>query len=123
MKTTPLFPFAVMAALASMTLSGVAADPIEHAMKLAHKAPKGEKKLGEKIVEGTATEEEVKKVLEAYLAVGDAKPPKGDHEAFKQKWAKLVSATQDVAAKKPGAAEAYKEAVACKACHSEHKGK
>jgi hypothetical protein len=94
---------------------------IQRAMKLAHKAPKGIAKLGEKIVDGTASDDEVKKVLEAYLAAADSKPPKGDAAEFKKRWSTLVAATQDVAAKKEGAAAAYKEAVACKACHNEHK--
>ena len=33
----------------------------------------------------------------------------------------MISATEDVMAKKDGAPAAYKEAVNCKACHSEHK--
>jgi len=96
-------------------------DPIELAMKYAHKAPKGEKKIGEKIIEGTATDDEVKKTLELYKAAAVAKPPKGDEAAYKEKFAKLVVATEDVVAKKPGAAAEYKAAVNCKACHSEHK--
>ena len=96
-------------------------DPIELAMKYAHKAPKGEKKICEKIVEGTATDDEVKKTVELYKAAAVAKPPKGDEAAYKEKFAKLLTATEEVAAKKPGANAAYKAAVNCKACHSEHK--
>jgi len=96
-------------------------DPIEAAMKYAHKAPKGEKKICEKIVEGTATTEELTKTLELYKAACAAKPPKGDDAAYKEKFTKLVVATQDVIAKKDGATAAYKSAVNCKACHSEHK--
>ena len=97
-------------------------NPIKEAMKYAHKAPKGEKKINEKIAEGTATDDEVKKTLELYKAVGDAKPPKGDAAAFKEKWARLLTATEEVAAKKPEGVAHYKEAVNCKACHSDHKG-
>jgi hypothetical protein len=97
-------------------------NPIKKAMQLAHKAPKGEKKISEKIVAGTATDDEVKATLVAYKAIGDAKPPKGDAAAFKDKMVKLIAATEDVAAHKAGAADAYKEASNCKACHSEHKG-
>lgn len=97
-------------------------NPIKEAMKYAHKAPKGEKKINEKIVEGTVTEEELKKTLELYKAVGDTKPPKGDAVAFKEKWAKLLTATEELAAKKPEGVAHYKDAVNCKACHGDHKG-
>lgn len=97
-------------------------NPIKDAMKYAHKAPKGEKKINEKIAEGTVTDEELKKTLELYKAVGDTKPPKGDAAAFKEKWAKLLTATEEVVAKKPEGVAHYKDAVNCKACHSDHKG-
>ena len=96
-------------------------NPIEVAMKFAHKAPKGEKKLNEKIVEGTADEADVKKSIELYKAMADAKPSKGDQTAFKAKVVKLIAATEDVVAKKSEAVANYKEAVNCKACHSEHR--
>ncbi len=107
--------------IASLALAADETNPIKEAMRYAHKAPKGEKKINEKISEGTATDEEVKKTLDLYKAVGDTKPPKGDPAAFKAKMAKLITATEEVAAKKPDAAGHYKAAVDCKACHSEHK--
>jgi len=96
-------------------------NPVKKAMQYAHKAPKGEQKIGEKIVEGTATEAEVKATLEAYKAMLDCKPARGEQAAFKEKVAKLIGATEEVLAKKDGAAANYKAAVDCKACHSEHK--
>lgn len=96
-------------------------DPIEAAMKFAHKAPKGEKKVSDRIIDGTASDDEVKKTVELYKLAAVAKPPKGDEAGYKEKFAKLLAATEDVAAKKDGAAAAYKQAVNCKACHSEHK--
>ncbi len=96
-------------------------ERIKDAMKFAHKAPKGEKKLSEKIVEGTASDADVQKTLDLYRAMLDSKPPKGEPAAFKEKVAKLVAATEGVVAKKAGAAAGYKEAVNCKACHGDHK--
>ncbi len=107
--------------LASLAFAASDDNPIKKSMQLAHKAPQGEKKICEKIVAGTATDEEVQKTLASYKAIGDTKPPKGDPAAFKEKMAKLIAATEDVAAKKPGAAEEYKAAVGCKACHADHK--
>jgi hypothetical protein len=102
-----------------MTLAAEDTNPIKEAMKFAHKAPKGEKKLNEKIAEGTAAETDIKKALELYKAMADTKPPKGDPAAFKEKTSKLVAATEEVLAKKADGVEHYKTAVDCKACHSD----
>lgn len=112
----------VLAVLAtSFAFAAEETNPIKDAMKFAHKAPKGEKKVSDRIIEGTASEEETKKTLELYKAMVDTKPPKGDQAEFKAKVAKLITATEEVVGKKPEAAAHYKEAVNCKACHSEHK--
>ena len=105
------------------TFAVYAADdgPIKKAMERVHKAPKTEKKLSEKIIEGTASDEEKQTALALYKAMADAKAPKGDDAAFKAKVAKLIGATEELVAKKPDAIAHYKEAVNCKACHSEHK--
>jgi len=94
---------------------------IKDAMKFAHKAPKGQKKLSEKIADGTADPEDVKKALELYKKMADAKPPKGDEAAFKAKVAKLVAATEELVSNKAEGVAHYKEAVNCKACHSDFK--
>jgi hypothetical protein len=121
MKLQKLTLFVSVSAVATLAIAAADDNPIKKAMQLAHKAPQGEKKISEKIVAGTASDDEVKLALDAYKAIGDTKPPKGDPAAFKDKLVKLIVATEDVVAKKPGAADAYKSASNCKACHSEHK--
>jgi hypothetical protein len=112
----------VLAAVATSIAFAVEdTNPIKDAMKFAHKAPQGEKKLSDKIIDGSAPEADVKKTLDLYKAMVDTKPPKGEQAAFKEKVQKLIAATEDVVEKKPDAAAHYKEAVNCKACHSEHK--
>ena len=96
-------------------------NAIKQAMKFAHKAPKGEKKLNEKIAEGTAEEGDIKKALDLYKAMLDVKPPKGEQADFKTKTLNLITATEELIAKKPDASAHYKVAVNCKGCHSEHK--
>ena len=113
---------AVLALGVSAAFAADGNNPIKDAMKFAHKAPKGDTKLNEKIIEGTADEADVKKTLDLYKAMIDTKPPKGEPAAFKEKVAKLIAATEAVVAKKPGAAAGYKEAANCKACHGDHKG-
>jgi hypothetical protein len=116
-----LFPILTITALAASLVFAEEDNAIEAAMKFAHKAPKGEKKLSDKIIDGTADEADVKKALDLYKAMADVKPPKGDQADFKERTEKLIAATEEVIAKKPDAAAHYKEAVNCKACHSEHK--
>ena len=98
-------------------------EPIENSMKFTHKAPKGEKKVSDRIIEGTNSPEELAKTLELYKLMLDCKPPKGEQAAFKEKVTKLIAATEDVVLNKEGARAAYKEASNCKACHNEHKEK
>lgn len=115
LTVTALVAVATSIALAEET------NPIKDAMKFAHKAPQGEKKLNEKVIDGTASEADVKKSLDLYKAMLDTKPPKGDQAGFKVKVEKLITATQEVVEKKPDAIAHYKDAVNCKACHSEYK--
>jgi hypothetical protein len=115
-----VLPVTILAA-ACLALADEEPNPIQKAMRYAHKAPQGEKKIGEKIVDGTASDDEVQKTLTAYKAMADCKPPRGDEAAFKEKVARLITATEHVASKKPSGVNEYKDAVNCKACHSEHK--
>ena len=118
---TQLITALTVTALATTFAFAAEDGPIKKAMQTVHKAPKTEKKLSEKIIEGTATDEEKQTALALYKAMADAKAPKGDQAAFTAKVAKLIGATEEVVAKKPDAIAHYKEAVNCKACHSEHK--
>lgn len=121
MNTRFLTVVALAAVVTSIGFAVEETNPIKDAMKFAHKAPQGEKKLSDKIIDGTAPEADVKKTLELYKAMLDTKPPKGDQAGFKAKVEKLIGATEEVIEKKPDAAAHYKEAVSCKACHSEYK--
>ena len=118
-KTLPLV--LTLALLASDLAFAEEDNAIKQAMKFAHKAPQGEKKLNEKIADGTASDADIKKALDMYKAMADTKPPKGDQAAFKEKVTKLITATQELVDKKQDGVAHYKEAVNCKACHSEHK--
>ena len=106
-------------ALTALVCAAEDDNPIKQAMVFAHKAPRGEKKLNEKIVEGTAADADIKKALDLYKAMADTKPPKGEPAAFKEKVGKLIAATEEVVAKKAEGVEHYKTAVDCKACHSD----
>ncbi len=122
MKTSQiLLTITVAAALPTFLALAAEDSPIKKAMQSVHKAPKTEEKLSDKIIAGTATAEEKQTAFALYKGMAEGKAPKGDDGAFKVKVGKLITATSDVIDGKPGAIEAYKKAVNCKACHSEHK--
>jgi len=119
MKLRLFFSTTALLAAVTLAIGAEGENPIKQAMVFAHKAPRGEKKLNEKIAEGTASEADVKKALELYKAMADAKPPKGEAAAFKVKTNKLIAATEEVIAKKPDGVEHYKTAVDCRSCHND----
>jgi hypothetical protein len=88
---------------------------IKEVMGAAHK--KG--KLRDKVVAGTATDEEKKQLVEYYTALAANKPPRGDEASWKEKTAELLAAAKAAA---EGDLTKLK-AVNCMACHSAHKGK
>jgi cytochrome c556 len=121
MKLRPFLVTPIVVAAVTFAFAADDDNPIKQAMNFAHKAPRGEKKLNEKIADGSAPEADIQKALDLYKAMADTKPPKGDAAAFKEKTNKLIAATEEVIAKNPDGIEHYKSAVDCKACHSEHR--
>lgn len=114
---------AAAALIAFTATTSVAAgdDVIEQAMKKYHKAPKGTDPTCKKITNGQATDAELADVLKAYQAMCGAKPPKGEVGPWQDKCKALIAAIKSIQAKDAGGVDAYKKAVNCKACHSEHK--
>lgn len=94
---------------------------IKEGMKAYHKAPKGVDPVCKKAIDGKATADELTKLVECYSAMTKAKPPQGDDASWKDKTSKLLAAAQALQKGEAGAADKYKEAVNCKACHSVHK--
>lgn len=106
-----------------VSLQGATAkeDIIKEAMKAYHKAPKGVDPVHKKAADGHASADELKKLVACYKEIAAAKPPKGDMASWKEKTGKLLAASMALQKGEAGAAERYKEAVNCKACHSVHK--
>lgn len=96
----------------------VRADVIEDAMKKYHK---GDNAPCKKVAGGTASDAELAEFVKVYKEICAAKPPKGDVAAWQAKCKDLVAAVELIQKKDPGGIAAYKKAVNCKACHSEHK--
>jgi hypothetical protein len=94
-------------------------DVIKTAMKQYHKP---EDALCKKVSGGTASDAELATMLKAYQDMCAATPPKGDKAAWVKKNQALIGAVKKIQAKDAAGVAAYKAAVNCKACHSEHKG-
>lgn len=96
-------------------------DAMEEFMKKYHKAPKGTDPICKKAGGGQASADELAGLLAGYQAMCGAKPPKGEVGPWQEKCKALIAAVKGLQAKDAAAAESYKKAVNCKACHSEHK--
>ncbi len=96
-------------------------NPIKEAMAKYNKAPKGTDPVCKKASDGQASKEEIKGMLAAYTAMAGAKPAQGDEANWKKLTAALVDATAALDKGEAGAADKFKAAVNCKACHSEFK--
>ena len=90
----------------------------EEIMKALHK---GDDSVGKRVTKGQGTKEDFAKLVEYYPSLPLNTPPKGDAAAWKEKANAVVAAAKALKADKPGALEAYKKAINCKACHTDHK--
>lgn len=79
--------------------------------------------LKDKALDGTATAEEKKKLVEMYEAMGKDKPPRGDAANWKKLCDALVKAAKEVEAGKAEGVANLKKAVNCNECHKDHKPK
>lgn len=93
-------------------------EKIEKAMKDAFK---GKTSIVAKASAGQASQEEIAKALKYWKDLASAKPPKGEMESWKKLTAAGVKAATALSEGKPNAADAFKKAANCKACHSKHK--
>ena len=82
---------------------------------------KGQESLAVQAREGKAAKEDLERMLKAYQEIHGLTPPKGEVDDWKLKIDALVETTQSLIDGKDGAATAYKTAVNCKACHTEHR--
>ncbi len=123
-KTMPKLLLAIVTALAlSAVLPLRAADAkpkysIKDVMKALHK---GDDNVSKRVTKGTASKEDVAKLVEYYQSLPLNTPEKGDKAAWEAKATALFKSAVALKAGEPDALEGYKRAVNCKACHSEHK--
>ena len=84
-------------------------------------ALKGADTISGRIGAGTATEADLQRMVELTRDLALNKPPKGDLASWTEKTKALNAAARQLASHQPGAMDAWKAAVSCKACHSLHK--
>lgn len=94
-------------------------DVIKAAMKQYHKPDDA---LCKKVAGGTASDADLALMLKTYQDMCAATPPKGDKAAWVTKCQALIGAVKKIQARDASGVAAFKTAVNCKACHSEHKG-
>ena len=98
---------------------------VEDVMKAGFKGKdpslKGADTVAGRIGAGTASESDLHLMVELTRDLARNKPPKGELGSWTEKTTALNAAAKQLAAHKPGALDAWKAAVSCKACHSVHK--
>lgn len=77
--------------------------------------------LMKKVAEGESTREDKEQLLRLYVAMWEAKPPKGEMASWHEKSGAAIVGAAKVLLNEKGAKENLKTAVNCGACHKAHK--
>lgn len=77
--------------------------------------------LDNKLLDGKATEDEKKRLIDLYAELGKRQPPMGDGESWAKRTAELLAATKALADGEDKAAERFLKARDCKGCHAAHR--
>jgi hypothetical protein len=113
---------AVLGALAFAPLAIAEAHKPKYTVKEVMQAiHKGQDNIGKRAGQGAASKEDLAKMVEYYESLPLNEPPRGEMASWKEKTGKLVAASKALKAGSPGAADLYKNAANCKACHNVHK--
>jgi hypothetical protein len=91
---------------------------IKEVMKVAHGKDVG---LLKKAQNGTISDDEKKKLVEAYLALSKNKPAKGDTESWKKFTDNIAAAAKEYGEGKDDNAKKLTKALLCKDCHMAHR--
>ena len=82
---------------------------------------KGKESLCAKVSKGEGSAADLTSMVEFTYQLTLNTPSKGDLKSWAEKTTALHAAAKSLAANQPGALDAWKAAVNCKACHSVHK--
>jgi hypothetical protein len=126
MRTTKYFLMAMMtvglAAGLGVFQAAEDAKPKYEIEEIMEKAHKGEPSLLKQVLDGKASDEQKKQLVEYYEALAKNKPEKGSEAEWKKRTTALVTAAKDVAKGNAAARQQLGQAAKCKACHQAHKG-
>ena len=105
--------------------SAIADENHEIIEKVMKEGLKGDESPATKVIEGTATDDEIKALAELIGTMKGTKAPVGEQEAYEDKVAKLIASIDAIAGgdKSTDAIDAFEEAQSCKPCHTPHKPK
>ena len=108
----------VLTLVTGLAISARADDPkytVEQIMKVVYK---GEDSVHKRIIKGTATKEDLAKLVEYVSVLPQNDPPQGDPDGWKKTTTTLVDAAKALQAARDGALAQYTRAANCQACHS-----
>lgn len=111
---------AVAAAFAA-GCAGAKVKPSKTIEQVMEEGFKGKESLCAKVSKGEGSAADLQTMVDLTYQLTLSEPPKGDLASWTAKTTALHAAAKSLAAGKPGAMDAWKEAVNCKACHSVHK--
>lgn len=113
-----------VAAASLLPLAAFAVETPKYTIKEIMKAiNKGDDSIGKKVSKGEGTPADFKKMVEYYSSLPLNDPPQGDAAIWKKKATAVLVAAKALEAGKSGALDMYKEAINCKACHTDFKPK
>ena len=119
MKHLVIATIAVAAlAMAGCATKSKASKTIEQVMD---EGFKGKGSLSAKVSKGEGSAKDIETMVGLTYQLTLNTPPKGDLRSWTEKTTALHAAAKALAAGNPGAADQWKSAVNCKACHSIHK--
>jgi len=98
-------------------------EPEYSISEIMERAHKGRDALGRKVQKGEASAEEKTELLRLYVDLLDNDPPQGDKETWEKLCKDIIVATSRIIIDQEGAADEFKSAINCKACHDEYKPK
>jgi hypothetical protein len=125
MRTVKYFGMAVltMGMLAGLGMFRAADDKAKYSIEeVMEKAHKGKPSLFKQVVDGKASDEQKKELVELYEALAKNKPEKGSEDDWKKRTSAMVKSAKEVAGGNGGAARQLAKAANCKGCHELHKG-
>ena len=108
----------ILALVSGFAVSARADDPKYTVQQIMKAVYKGEDSVHKRIIKGTATKEDLAKLVEYVSVLPQNDPPQGDADGWKKKTTALVDAAKAMQAAKDGALAQYTKTANCQACHS-----